>query len=372
MTALMLAQAAPAVLNTAKELGGSAGVGVRNTLPKSWGKWRDAAGGFTSSLLGGPVGLYGYHGQLQEQKRQESADQLIQNFIKNPGSQFVNPALLKQAQAYAFTGSQGDPQVESVARDWLQGQGGVPYDTNLANQLLRGDIPPSVAANLDRHIGHRFDRFRRSQGGQLARSGVLNSTIGGRLMADTYDSQRNALADAYMNTLVSRQQLGLGILNAADHSKRAYQGMGARQLDVMTDRDLAYKQLGFNVLSDADRRAFGRETFGLNAELARLGQSQVRRDAGMEASANILGNLFTNYRDEQRFNQQLAQQDKQFGQLLNLSSGRASPIQAKANLQAVELFAPNSVMRTGFKPLLQSRQGAGGYGSKNNPLSGRM
>lgn len=314
----------------------------------------------------------GFYDNYQLGKRRKAADGLINNFLKNPSSQFVNTGLLNQAHQYAVGGGGGDPLLRSTAENWLQGQGGIPYDTNLANQLLRGDIPPSVAANLDRQLGTRFDRFRRSQGGQLARSGVLNSTIGGRLMADTYDSQRNALADAYMNTLVSRQQLGLGILNSADASKRSYQNMGANQLGRLADRNLAYQQLGFNVLSDADRRNFAKQSFGLNAKLGSLGMQQARIDARMENSGNILGNLFTNYQDTQRFNQQLAQQDKQFGQLLNLSSGRANPIQAKANLQAVELFAPNSVMRTGFKPLLQSRQGAGGYESKNNPLSGRM
>ena len=194
-------------------------------------------------------------------------------------------------------------------------------------------------------------------------------------MADTYDSQRNALADAYMNTLLQRQGLGLNILGAADAQRRAYQSMGANQLGRLADRNLAYQQLGFNVLSDADRRRFARETFGMNTALARLGQSQIRRDAGLESSANILGNLYTNYRDEQRFNTLMNQQNDQFSQLRNLSSGglnTTSPIQAKADLKAIELFGPDSVMRSGFKPLLQSRSGAGGYGARNNPLSGRM
>ena len=193
-------------------------------------------------------------------------------------------------------------------------------------------------------------------------------------MADTYDSQRNALSDAYMNTMLSRQQLGLGILNSADASRRAYQGMGANQLGRLADRDLNYRQLGYNVLSNADRSQFGRQTFGLNARMGMLGADQARTDAGLEASANILGNLYTNYQGNQRFNQQMAQQDNQFNQLLNLSGGgNTSPIQAKANLQAVSVFGPDSVMTTGFKPLLQSkRTGAGGYGARNTPLTSRF
>jgi hypothetical protein len=321
----------------------------------------------------GVAGWFGW--ESEEAKQRQAADALIDNFMKTPGSQFVNPALLKQAQGYASVGGGGDPLLRSSAETWLRGEGGVPYDTNLANQMLRGDIPPSVAAAMDRQIGTRFDRLRRNQGGQLARSGVLNSSIGGRLMADTYDSQRRALSDAYVSTMLQRQGLGLNMLNSADASRRAYQQMGANQFGRLADRNLAYKQLGFNVLSDADRRQFGRETFGLNARLAQLGQQQVRRDAGLEASAGILGNLYTNYRDDQRFNTQLAQQNNRFNQLLNLSGGgNTSPIQAKADLSAVSLFADDSIMKPGnrFKTLGESRTGAGGYGTRNLPYASRF
>ena len=309
----------------------------------------------------------------QQGKQRKAADTLIDQFMKNPRSQFVNPALLNQAAGYASGGGGRDPLLASTAENWLQGQGGIAYDTTLANQLLRGDIPPSMAAAMDRQIGTRFDRLRRQQGGQLARSGVLRSSIGGRLMADTYDSQRRALADAYTNTLLQRQGLGLNLLNSADMSRRALMGMGANQFGRLADRDLAYRQLGFNVLSDADRQRFGHQTFGLNAKLGLLGADQARTDAILEGSANILGNLYSNYRGEQRFQEQLAQQDKQFSQLLGLSGGNPSPIQAKADLSAVSLFADDSVMKTGFKPLLQSkRTGAGGYGARNTPLTSRF
>ncbi|MDE0326878.1 MAG: hypothetical protein OXN27_23375 [Candidatus Poribacteria bacterium] len=286
-TALMLLQAAPAVGNMAKEFGGGAGMTVRNMLPKKWGKARDIIGGLASSS-GGFLGVSGYQEQLANQQRQDAADQLIDNFMKNPGSQFVNPQLLARAQRAAGGGMGRDPYLAGVSRDWIEGRGGVGYDTNLANQMLRGDIPPSVAAAMDRRIGSRFDTLRRQQGGQLARSGVLRSSAGGRLMADAYTSERNALTDAYMNTMLQRQGLGLSILNSADASRRAYQGMGANQLGRQADRDLAYQQMGFNVLSDADRRKYARETFGVNARLGLLGQQQARRDAGMEASAGIV------------------------------------------------------------------------------------
>lgn len=341
-TIAMLAQAAPAVYTTGKELG------------------TDLAR------------LFGY--KTAEDKQRDAVNKLIDNFTQNPNSQFVDRQLLARAQQGAMGNLGKDPYLTSMSRNWIEGRGGVPYDTNLATQLLRGDIPPSVAATLDRQIGTGFDRLRRQQGGQLARTGVLNSSVGGRLMADTYDSQRNALADAYMGTMLQRQGLGLNILNSADASRRAYQGMGINNLNRLADRDLAYQQLGFNVLSDADRQKFAKETFGINARLGMLGQQQARRDASLQSAGNILSNLYTNYQDTQRFDQLLGQQNDQFSQLLNLSGGKPSPIQAKANLSAVSLFSDDSIMKPGnrFKPLLQSRSGAGGYGTRNTPLSSRF
>lgn len=373
-SAAALIQAVPAVINLAEETGGGFGMMAYDMLPESWGnQGRDLIGGLTSTLTGGPFGLKGYHTQRKAQAQRDKAQGLIDSFMGG-GKSYVNPGLISRAQLLAGGGQGRDPLVDSTARKWLSGEGGIPYDTNLANQMLRGDIPPSVAASLNRRIGSRFDTLRRQQGGGLARSGVLNSTIGGRLMGDTYTSERNALADAYVNSMLARQQLGIGILNSADASRRAYQTMGANQLGRLADRDLQMQQLGFNVLDSADRRRYARETFGLNAQLGLLGQQQARRDAGMEASAGILSNLYTNHRDDQRFNQQLAQQDQQFNQLLNLSGGtRTSPIQAKADLSAVSIFAPDSVMSKGnrFKTLGESRTGAGGYGTRNLPLTSR-
>lgn len=368
-----IAQAVPAIWNIGKEVGGSLYAGVHNAT-EGWNPWLKHP---TRILTGGATGFAGFLGgqeKLKTQKQQAAADQLIENFMKNPGSQFVNPQLLSRAQQAAAGGLGRDPQTDAVARRWLTGEGGIPYDTNLANQLLRGDIPPSVAAAMDRQIGTRFDRLRRNQGGQLARSGVLNSSAGGRLMADTYDSQRRALSDAYVNTMLQRQGLGLNILNSADASRRGYAAMGANQLQRLSDRDLAYQQMGFNVLSDADRRKYARETFGLNAQLGLLGQQQARRDAALESSGNILSNLYTNYQDQQRFDKLISQQDDQFSQLMNLSGGGGtSPIQAKADLSAVSLFGGDSVMSKGnrFKTLGESRTGAGGYGARNTPLTSR-
>ena len=372
-SAAALIQAVPAVINLAEETGGGFGTMAYDMLPESWGKGRDFLGGLTATLTGGPFGLKGYHTQRKAQVQRDKAQGLIDSFMGG-GKSYVNPGLISRAQILAGGGQGRDPLVDSTARKWLSGEGGIPYDTNLANQLLRGDIPPSVAAAMDRQIGTRFDRLRRQQGGQLARSGVLRSSAGGRLMADTFDSQRNALSNAYVNTMLQRQGLGLNILGAADASRRAYATMGAHELGRQADRDLAYQQMGFNVLSDADRRKYARETFGVNAQLGLLGQQQARRDAALESSGNILSNLYTNYQDQQRFDKLLSQQGDQFSELMKLSGGgNTSPIQAKADLSAVSVFAPDSVMSKGnrFKTLGESRTGAGGYGTRNTPLTSR-
>ena len=321
--------------------GAASGAAIGSVVPVIGTGIGAAAGG----LIGG---VSGWWDQYSRNKNKGSAENLIKRFNQGGQSSSISPALMRRARLLAGGGHQG--------------QGGVSYDTDFASQLIRGDIPQSVASALDRRIGSRFDTLRRNQGGQLARSGVLNSSIGGRLMGDTYDSERNALTDSYMNTLMQRQQFGLNLLGAADMS----QGRQA-------DRDLASQQLGFNVLSNADRQRFARETFGVNAQLGLLGQQQARRDSSLESSGNILGNLYTNYRDDQRFNQQLAQQNSQFSQLLGLSQGGGnSPIQAKAQLSAVQLGGGNILgSRDPFKLLSESRTGAGGYGSRNSPLTSR-
>lgn len=372
-SAATLIQAVPALVNLAEETGGGFGTMAYDMLPESWGKGRDFLGGLTATLTGGPFGLKGYHTQRKAQAQQDKAQKLIDSFMSG-GKSYVNPGLISRAQLLAGGGQGRDPLVESTARRWLSGEGGIPYDTNLANQLLRGDIPPSVAAAMDRQLGTRFDRLRRNQGSHLARSGILRSSVGGRLMGDAYDSERMALSDAYINTLLQRQQLGLGILNSASADRRALMGMGANELQRLSDRDLAYQNLGFQVLSDADRRKHARETFGLNAQLGLLGQQQARRDAALESSGNILSNLYTNYQDQQRFDKILSQQGDQFSQLMKLSGGEnTSPIQAKADLSAISVFAPDSVMSKGnrFKTLGESRTGAGGYGARNTPLTSR-
>ena len=327
------------------------------------------------AAVGGVIGgVAGWFDEYERQKDKDSPENLVKRFMAG-GQNYVDPGLIGRAKFLAGGGQTRDPLMELTARKWLSGKGGIPYDTNLANQLLRGDIPPSVAAAMDRQIGTRFDRLRRQQGGQLARSGVLRSSAGGRLMGDTYDSQRRALSDAYINTMLQRQGLGLNILNSADASRRGYATMGANQLQRLADRDLAYQQMGFNVLADADRRKYARETFGLNAQLALKDKEQVRRDAALESSGNILSNLYTNYRDDQRFDKLLSQQDSQFSQLMNLSGGRGntSPLQAKADLSSVSVFADDSIMKPGnrFKTLGESRTGAGGYGARNLPLTSR-
>ena len=369
---LTTVSAASAIYPIAKDVNGSIYAGVDDLNP--WIK----------HPVRGSMGLLGWIGgeaKVKEKRQRAATDQSITNFMQNPNSRFVNPQLLARAQRAAAGGMGRDANITNAAHDWLRGEGGIAYDTNLANQMLRGDIPPAMAAAMDRRIGNRFNTLRRNQGGQLARSGILNSSAGGRLMADTYTSERDALANAYLNTMMQRQQLGANLLGRADASRQAYQRMGLSALDSQAARDLAYQQLGFNVLSDADRRNYARETFGLNAQLGVLGQQQARGDATLGASANILGNLYTTHQDQQRFDQQLAQQDRQFNQLLNLSQPQTtpptgqrtpiSPIQAKADASAATLWTPQGGggnilgSRNPFE-LLNRRTGAGAIGTPPN------
>ena len=82
----------------------------------------------------------------------------------------------------------------------------------LAEKWANGELDEATVENITRMLSDRFDQLRKQQGGRLARSGIANSSIGERMMADTYDNERDALAEALANQTFARQQLGLGMM----------------------------------------------------------------------------------------------------------------------------------------------------------------
>lgn len=82
----------------------------------------------------------------------------------------------------------------------------------LAEKWANGELDEATVKNITRMLSDRFDQLRKQQGGRLARSGIANSSIGERIMADTYDSERDALAESLANQTFARQQLGLGMM----------------------------------------------------------------------------------------------------------------------------------------------------------------
>lgn len=78
----------------------------------------------------------------------------------------------------------------------------------LAEAMSRGEIPTDYRNHIADQLGGYYSQMRHQLGGYLGRSGLANSTIAGRLMADTYSEQGNALANALTN--VSQQRMAMG------------------------------------------------------------------------------------------------------------------------------------------------------------------
>ena len=301
---------ATALAPLAKDFGGTVGTGVRNILPESWGRWRDALGAGAASLGGGPLGLSGYRDALKQQKQQEQADSVISSYLNGGHNRYLTPAHTQQAQNWALQGGGnfgGDPGMKGLARQWAGGQGGVDFNTQLGQQMLQGGVDPGTMAMLNRQIGGQFDQLRNQQGASQARAGLGQSSIGQRMMGDTYNAERNAMSDAVAGQSLARQNLGLGILSQADASMFARQNLGANEFARQQGFDLAgrnldmnYRQMGFNVLSGAENRDMARQQFGINLQLGRLDRSEARRDATQQNSAEVLGGLYSEHMEGQR------------------------------------------------------------------------
>lgn len=78
----------------------------------------------------------------------------------------------------------------------------------LAEAMARGEIPSDYRNYLASQLGEHYGQMRNELGGYIGRSGLSNSSIAGRLMADTYAEQGNALTNALAN--VSQQRMAMG------------------------------------------------------------------------------------------------------------------------------------------------------------------
>lgn len=88
------------------------------------------------------------------------------------------------------------------------GAGDTAEHLELAEAMARGEVPTDYQNYLAGQLDDHYGQMRRQLGGYIGRSGLANSSIAGRLMADTYAAQGDALANAL--THVSQQRIALG------------------------------------------------------------------------------------------------------------------------------------------------------------------
>ena len=199
---------------------GAAGAGLGATL----GSVIPGVGTAIGTGIGAAGGsLYGYlsgRGDDQAMAEEQQRRSLI--------SGTVDPALLaaqnNQQGVYGqLLGSEAYSGLIGGTTDPL-------YDSILGSPefqaSLRGEVAPQQLELLQRQIGDQFSNIRSDVGANLARRGVGKGTIGGRQIANTYDSERQALGDALVRGSLQRQSMGYNVAGQASQNRLARLGLG--------------------------------------------------------------------------------------------------------------------------------------------------
>ena len=99
----------------------------------------------------------------------------------------------------------------------------------MIESLWKGEIDDNTLANIERTLARRFNTMRRSQSAAMARRGTTNSSWADRGIADSYNSEREALARAVTGESERRQMLGFGMSDqaGAQRARGVAQGVGA-------------------------------------------------------------------------------------------------------------------------------------------------
>lgn len=103
----------------------------------------------------------------------------------------------------------------------------------LIEEYLSGEIPDSTRKMLTRLIGDRFEDIRTESGASAARRGVADSTIAQRQQDDLYENEQQALADAFLQNLMARQQYGMSLLHGQEGARGEAVGGGLATLNKL-------------------------------------------------------------------------------------------------------------------------------------------
>ena len=92
-----------------------------------------------------------------------------------------------------------------------------------------GRLDDETLANIESTIARRYDMLQRQQGADLSRRGLSKSTFAQRQVADTYNAERESLAQAVTNESGRRQQIGFAMSDAAgaQRAQDVASGVGA-------------------------------------------------------------------------------------------------------------------------------------------------
>lgn len=94
----------------------------------------------------------------------------------------------------------------------LVGAGDTAEQLEMAEAMARGEIPTDYRNYIADQLGGYYSQMRNQLGGYLGRSGLAGSSIAGRVMADTYAQQSDALANALTRASQERMAMGHDLL----------------------------------------------------------------------------------------------------------------------------------------------------------------
>ena len=103
----------------------------------------------------------------------------------------------------------------------------------------KGELDDETVAQIEGTIARRYAILRREQGADFARRGVGRSSFAARQIADTFNAERESLANALTTETQRRQAIGFGMSDAAAAERGAQVEAGIGALFQGYD---AYKQ----------------------------------------------------------------------------------------------------------------------------------
>ena len=104
---------------------------------------------------------------------------------------------------------------------------------NEKNQVIeayrRGELSEETIRQIEGTIARRYEMLRRSQGADFSRRGTGESSFAMRQIADTYNAERDSLADALVGESQRLQAIGFGMSDsaAAGRAQSVASGVGA-------------------------------------------------------------------------------------------------------------------------------------------------